>query len=89
MKHIQGGDRNQTLLLPVAIDDYVGRENPVRFIEAFVDQCDLQEAGFRRVQPKDTGRPGYDPADLLKAVYLWLRQSGALQPAARGATGPG
>src|SRR5512133_162110 len=70
MQHIQGGDRNQTLLLPVAVDDYVGRENPVRFIEAFVDQCDLQEAGFRRVQPKDTGRPGYDPADLLK-LYIY------------------
>ena len=54
MQHIQGGDRNQTLLLPVAVDDYVSRENPVRFIEAFVDQCDLQAAGFRRVQPKDT-----------------------------------
>ena len=70
MKHIQGGGRNQTLLLPIAVDDYVGRENPVRFIEAFVDQCDLQEAGFRRVQPKDTGRPGYDPADLLK-LYIY------------------
>src|SRR5512133_1954776 len=70
MQHIQGGDRNQTLLLPVAVDDYVGRENPVRFIEAFVDQCDLQEAGFRRVQPKNTGRPGYDPADLLK-LYIY------------------
>ena len=70
MQHIQGGDRNQTLLLPVAVDDYVGRENPVRFIEAFVDQCDLQQAGFRRVQPKDTGRRGYDPADLLK-LYIY------------------
>ena len=70
MQHIQGGDRNQTLLLPAAVDDYVGRENPVRFIEAFVDQCDLQEAGFRRIQPKDTGRPGYDPADLLK-LYIY------------------
>ena len=35
-----------------------------------VAQCDLQEAGFRRVQPKDTGRPGYDPADLLK-LYVY------------------
>jgi transposase len=70
MQHIQGGDRNQTLLLPVAVDDYVGRENPVRFIEAFIDQCDLQEAGFRRVQPQDTGRPGDDPADLLK-LYIY------------------
>src|SRR5512144_1199688 len=70
MQHIQGGDRNQTLLLPVAVDDYVGRENLVRFIEAFVDQCDLQQAGFRRVQPNDIGRPGYDPADLLK-LYIY------------------
>src|SRR5512147_3093656 len=70
MQHIQGGDRNQNLLLPVAVEDYVGRENPVRFIEAFVDQCDLQEAGLRRVQTKDTGRPGYDPADLLK-LYIY------------------
>ena len=70
MQHIQGVDRNQTLLLPVAVDDYVGRENPARFIEALVDQCDLQKAGFRRVQPNDTGRPGYDPADLLK-LYIY------------------
>ena len=70
MEHIQGGDPNQTLLLPVAVDDYVGRENPVRFIEVFVDRCDLQAAGFRRVQPKDTGRPSYDPADLLK-LYIY------------------
>src|SRR5512132_652662 len=56
--------------IPIAVDDYIGRENPVRFIEAFVDQCDLQAAGFRRVQPKDTGRPGYDPADLLK-LYIY------------------
>ncbi len=41
MQHTQGGDRNQTLLLPAAVDDYIGQENPVRFIEAFVDQCDL------------------------------------------------
>jgi transposase len=54
----------------LAVDDYVSQENPVRFIEASVDQCDLQEAGFRRVQPKDTGRLGYDPADLLK-LYIY------------------
>ena len=74
MQHIQGGDRNQTLLLPAAVDDYVSQENPVRFIEAFVDQCDLQEAGFRLVQPKDTGRPGYDPADLLN-LYIYPKFS--------------
>src|SRR5205085_904136 len=39
------------------------------FIEAFVDELDLAAAGFARVQPKETGRPGYAPGDLLK-LYI-------------------
>ena len=61
MTHIAGHDRSQTLLLPESLDDYVGPENPVRFIEAFVDGLDLTAAGFIRVAAKRTGRPGYDP----------------------------
>jgi transposase len=56
MPHITGQDRSQTLLLPESLDDYVAPENPVRFIEAFVDGLDLAAAGFARVLPKDTGR---------------------------------
>ena len=75
MAHISGDDRSQRLLLPDAVDDYVGPDNPVRFIDAFVDNLDLAEAGFRRVQPKRTGRPGYDPADLLKLyIYGYLNR---------------
>jgi len=75
MTHITGHDRSQTLLLPESLDDYVGPENPVRFIEAFVDGFDLAAAGFTRVQPKQTGRPGYAPADLLKLyVYGYLNR---------------
>ena len=65
MAHISGFERDQLLLLPEAVDDYVGSDNPVRFIDAFVDGLDLVEAGFGRVQPKATGRPGYAPGDLL------------------------
>ena len=54
------------LLLPEAIDDCVGPDNPVRFIEAFVDHPDLDEVVFERVVAKVRGRPGHDPADLLK-----------------------
>jgi transposase len=73
--HIQGCDRDQTLLLPNSVADYIGPDNPVRFVEAFVDQLDLQEAGFCRVEPKETGRPGYDPADLLKLyIYGYLNR---------------
>jgi transposase len=63
------------LLLPEAVDDYVGADNPVRFIDAFVDGLDLAVAGFRRVEPKATGRPGYAPADLLKLyIYGYLNR---------------
>ena len=75
MTHISGHDRSQTLLLPDALDDYVGPENPVRFIEAFVDGLDLAAAGFIRVAAKRTGRPGYDPTDLLKLyIYGYLNR---------------
>ena len=76
MAHLTGHDRSQTLLLPESLDDYVAAENPVRFIEAFVDSLDLAAAGFARVQPKATGRPGYAPADLLKLyIYGYLNRT--------------
>lgn len=63
------------LLLPETVDDYVGPDNPVRFIDAFVDGLDLTGAGFGRVVPKATGRPGYDPADLLQLyIYGYLNR---------------
>src|ERR671920_1660401 len=76
MAHLTGHDRSQTLLLPESLDDYVAAENPVRFIEAFVDSLDLTAAGFARIQPKATGRPGYAPADLLKLyIYGYLNRT--------------
>lgn len=75
MPHIAGHDRSQTLLLPESVDDYVGPDNPVRFIDAFVDGLDLAAAGFTGVSAKETGRPGYAPADLLKLyVYGYLNR---------------
>lgn len=75
MAHIQGSDRDQLLLLPDVIDDYVGADNLVRFIDAFVDQLDLAAAGFARVMPEVRGRPGYNPADLLKLyIYGYLNR---------------
>ena len=41
MAHISGHDRSQLLLLPEVVEDYVAADNPVRFIEAFVDGLDL------------------------------------------------
>jgi transposase len=84
--HLSGHDRSQILLLPEVVDDYVGPDNPVRFIDAFVDGLDLAAASFSRVEPKVTGRPGYAPADLLKLYiygYLYrVRSSWRLRPTA-------
>src|ERR1035438_10177529 len=75
MTHIFGFERSQLLLLPEVIDDYVDPENPVRFIDAFVDGLDLAAAGFARVTPEKTGRPGYAPGDLLKLyIYGYLNR---------------
>jgi transposase len=75
MTHLSGHDRSQLLLLPEAVDDYVGPDNPVRFIDAFVDGLDLAAASFVHVEPKVTGRPGYAPADLLKLyIYGYLNR---------------
>jgi transposase len=75
MTHISGTARSQLLLLPEAIDDYVAADNPVRFIDAFVNGLELSAAGFERVEAKAIGRPGYAPCDLLKLyIYGYLNR---------------
>src|ERR1700678_1347814 len=75
MTHIVGFERDQLLLLPEAVDDHVDADNPVRYIDAFVDGLDLAAAGFARVAAKATGRPGYAPGDLLKLyIYGYLNR---------------
>ena len=75
MRYIPGSDRSQTLLLPPMIDDYVSADNPVRFIDAFVDGLDLAALGFGRAKPERTGRPGYHPSDKLKLyIYGYLNR---------------
>ncbi len=67
---IGGVHRQQTVLFPETLDDYVSGENPVRFIDAFVDSLDLRAMGFTHAAPLDEGRPPYDPSVLLK-LYLY------------------
>jgi transposase len=68
--HVIGKSRSQATFFPEVLDDFVSTENPVRVIDVFVDELDLNELGFKGVVPKDTGRPNYHPAMLLK-LYLY------------------
>ena len=70
MGYIQGEGRQQSSLFPPTLDELVPEDHLVRVIEAYVARLDLQALGFSKAQPQKTGRPPYDPADLLK-LYLY------------------
>lgn len=75
MKHIAGIDRTQVILFPEVVDDYISEDNPVRFVDAFADSLNLKELGFKHAELEDTGRPPYNPADLLKLyIYGYLNR---------------
>ena len=69
-RFIEGADRTQAMLLPQCVEDYVGPDNPVRVVEAFVEQLDLRAMGFEGSDPQATGRPAYHPSVLLK-IYIY------------------
>ena len=74
-RFIEGEDRTQTVLLPACLDDYIAEDNPVRAVDAFVEELDLKALGFAGADPAVTGRPAYHPAVLLKLyIYGYLNR---------------
>jgi transposase len=70
MSYVKGMDRRQIQLLPDCIEDLVDKDNSVRIIDVFVDNLDMEALGYSKSRPADTGRPAYDPRDLLK-LYIY------------------
>jgi transposase len=74
-RFVIGADRSQMTLLPECLDDWIGEDNPVRVIEAFVEALDLLALGFEGAIAKATGRPSYHPAVLLRLyIYGYLNR---------------
>src|SRR4029079_1385754 len=69
-RYVEGSARDQVTLLPECLDDYITEDNPVRVVDAFVEELDLQKLGFEGMAPASTGRPSYHPAVLLK-IYIY------------------
>ncbi len=69
-EHVEGLNRDQTALFPDTLEGYVDKENPVRFIDAFVDSLNMESSGFKHSILAEVGRPSYDPSDLLK-LYVY------------------
>ena len=75
MGYIRGAGRDQGTLFPVVLDDLVPADHVCRVIDAFVDGLKMSGLGFERSEAAETGRPGYDPRDLLKLyLYGYLHQ---------------
>lgn len=70
MSYRTGISRQQTMLLPASVEDYVSAENPARAIDAFVEGLDLEEIGFELKGERSVGASGYHPKALLK-LYLY------------------
>lgn len=76
MGYKTGADREQQILFPETLEEYVSPDNPVRFIDAFVAELDMAKLGFERAVPAREGAPGYDPRDLLKLfIYGYLNKT--------------
>src|SRR5436305_14446214 len=74
-RFIEGENRSQATLLPEYLDDYIAEDNPVRAVDAFVDELDLKALGFQGADPAVTGRPSYHPSVLLKLyIYGYLNR---------------
>lgn len=70
MSFIVGTNRGQIDLLPPCIEDYVSPDALVRIVDAFVASLDLSKLGFGRTVAAATGRPGFEPGDMLR-LYIW------------------
>jgi len=75
MGYVQGEGRTQGTLFPVCLEELIPDDHVCRVIDAFVDRLDMAGLGFERAEAAETGRPGYDPRDLLKLyLYGYLQQ---------------
>lgn len=75
MAYIRGEAREQTTMFPVTLDELIPADHLCRVIEAFVGRLPMVQLGFVRAEAAETGRPGYDPRDLLKLyLYGYLHQ---------------
>lgn len=70
MGYIEGAAREQVVLFPATLDDYIAPTSMVRAVGALVESLEVTALGFVRAEAKETGRPGYDPRMML-GIYVW------------------
>lgn len=74
MYYIKGTPRHQLNLFEANLDDIIPEDNPVRFIDAYINNLNIEKLGFK-IPKLRTGKPPYDPKMLLKLyTYGYLNK---------------
>lgn len=90
-RFVEDDDRKQVALPPECIDNYIEQDNPIRVMDAFVDELDLAELAelaelaFNGTTPALTGRPPCHPGVMLR-IYIYGYPRAAVLSANAGAT---
>ena len=71
-RFIEGEDRSQVTLLPECLDDFIAEDNPVRVVDAFVEELDLQGLGFDGVEPSGDRQAVVSPCGPAQDLHLRL-----------------
>ena len=82
-RHIEGRNRNRSFLLPESVDDYVGEDNPVRVVDAFVDELGPCRDWLRPHHARQHRPPSLTPGHAAQTLPLRLPEPGTIQSAAR------
>ena len=61
------GDRYQMDLMPKSIEEYVGKDNPMRAYDVFVETLDFRQLGIY-INPDKVGNSEYDPRSMFKLL---------------------
>jgi transposase len=81
-RFVEGVDRSQNVLFPERLDDYIGEDNPVRVVDAFVEHLDLIGLGFEGAMPEagSHGSPRLSPRHLAEDLPVRVSEPGAVEP---------
>ena len=61
------GNRVQIDLLPPCIEEYVGKDDPVRVYDTLINSLSLEKLGIK-IDNRQVGNPEYDPISMLKLL---------------------
>jgi hypothetical protein len=80
-RYVEGSARDQVTLLPECLDDYIAHDNPIRVIEAFVEELNLEALGFKGNDASGNRPALLSPGGAAEDLRLRVSESDSVEPA--------